>query len=302
MADPRKKTGEPHIDEDLVRGLVADRFPRWAGLAVRAVPSAGTDNAMYRLGDDLVVRLPRAPGAARQVAKEQRWLPHLAPRLPLPVPVPLGLGLPGKDFPLPWSVYGWLEGDDAFTAPIYDLAHAAEALGRFGRDLRAVDADGGPASFRGGRITEWAGDQPERALRALDGDGTADRALVTEAWESVLRLPQWRGDPVWVHGDLLPGNLLGRAGRLSAVIDFGGVGTGDPACDMMVAWTLLTPETRPLFREAARVDDATWARGRGWALCWGLVTEHHYRVGNPVLATVARRTFTEALGEYAAGA
>ena len=298
MATPELPADELDIDEKLVRRLVDAQFPRWSGLPVRAVPSAGTDNAMYRLGDDLVVRLPRLPSAARQIGKEQRWLPHLAPHLPLPVPVPLGKGVPGEGFPLPWSVYAWLDGADAYDEPLVDLAGAAVALGRFGVALRGVDASGGPASFRGGHVTEWAGDYPARVLRDLDADGTADRALVTAAWESVLRLPQWEGDPVWVHGDLLPGNLLTRDGRLSAVIDFGGVGTGDPACDMMAAWTLLTPGTRPLFREAARVDDATWARGRGWALCWGLVTEHYYRVTNPVLADVARRALGQALAEY----
>lgn len=297
MAAPKMHADELDIDAALVARLVADQFPRWAGLPVTAVPSAGTDNAMFRLGDELVVRLPRIPGAAGQVDKEQRWLPHLAPHLPLPVPVPLGKGVPAEGYELPWSVYRWLDGANAFDAPIADLAHAAVELGRFGAALRRVDATGGPTSFRGGPVTDWAGDSMTGAVRDLGADGTLDAASVTEVWESVLRLPQWDGAPVWVHGDLLPGNLLARDGRLSAVIDFGGVGTGDPACDMMAAWSLLTPETRPLFREAAEADDGTWARGRGWALCWGVVTEHYYRVKNPVLAAVARRTFSEALTE-----
>ncbi|MGW0464548.1 aminoglycoside phosphotransferase family protein [Streptomyces sp. NPDC003027] len=298
MAAPETHADEVHIDSALVARLVAEQFPRWAGLPITPVRSAGTDNAMYRLGDDKAVRLPRIPGAARQVGREQRWLPHLAPHLPLPVPVPLGKGVPAEGFALPWSVYGWLDGADAFDEPIADLAHAATALGRFGAALRRVDATGGPASFRGGHVTEWGGEYMAGAVRDLGADGVIDAAFVTDAWESVLRLPQWDGPPVWVHGDLLPGNLLARDGRLSAVIDFGGAGTGDPACDMMAAWTLLTAETRPLFREAAEVDDATWARGRGWALCWGVVTEHHYRVTNPVLAAVARRTLAEALTEF----
>ncbi|MBT2445041.1 aminoglycoside phosphotransferase family protein [Streptomyces sp. ISL-36] len=301
MAAPKMHPDEVDIDEDLVRRLVGEQFPQWARLPVRAVPSAGTDNAMYRLGDAMAVRLPRLPSAARQVDKEQRWLPHLAPHLPLPVPVPLGKGAPAQDYALPWSVYGWLDGENAFDTPITDLAHAAVELGRFGAALRRVDATGGPRSFRGGHVTEWSGDHITGAIRDLGADGTLDAAAVTAAWESVLRLPQWDRDPVWVHGDLLPGNLLARDGRLSAVIDFGGAGTGDPACDMMAAWTLFTAETRPLFREAAEVDDATWARGRGWALCWGVVTEHYYRVTNPVLATVARRAFSEALAEYETG-
>ncbi|MEU2119378.1 aminoglycoside phosphotransferase family protein [Streptomyces sp. NPDC016459] len=299
MAATPMRPGALDIDTVLVERLVAGRFPRWAGLAVRAVDSAGTDNAMFRLGDDLVVRLPRVPDAVGQVEKEQRWLPRLAPHLPLDVPVPVGRAGAGPDFPMPWSVYRWLDGDDTYDVPLTDLAHAAVELGRFGAALRTVDASEGPPSFRGGPVTDWEDGNLPRAVRDLGADGLVDEELATASWESVLRLPQWDGAPVWVHGDLLPGNLLGRDGRLSAVIDFGGLGTGDPACDMMPAWTLLTADTRPLFREAARADDATWARGRGWALAWGLVTEHYYRDTNPVLAAVAHRTRTEALAEYA---
>ncbi|MFE5660799.1 aminoglycoside phosphotransferase family protein [Streptomyces sp. NPDC056517] len=289
----------PAVDTELVARLVAGRFPEWAGLPVRAVRSAGTDNVMFRLGDDLVVRLPRVPYAARHVEKEQRWLPLLAPHLPLDVPVPVGRAGASAEFPWPWSVYRWLDGDDTYDVPLTDLAHAAVALGRFGAALRDVDASGGPASFRGGHVTSWEEGHLPGVIRDFGADGLIDADLATASWEAVLRLPQWDGAPVWVHGDLLPGNLLGREGRLSAVIDFGGVGTGDPACDTMPAWTLFSADTRPLFREAARVDDATWARGRGWALAWGLVTEHYYREKNPVLAAVARRTRTEALAEYA---
>ncbi|MEU3688080.1 aminoglycoside phosphotransferase family protein [Streptomyces narbonensis] len=285
------------VDAALVARLIAAQFPEWAGLPVREVDSAGTDNLMFRLGDDFAVRLPKADWATGQTAKEQRWLPYLAPHLPLPIPVPLGLGVPGEGFGRAWSVYGWLDGADAFTAPVTDLAHAAVELGRFGAALRAVDATGGPASFRGGPVTEWEEGAMPGAIRDLGADGTVDPEPATKAWESVLALPQWEGAPVWIHGDLLPGNVLTRDGRLSAVIDFGGLGVGDPACDMMPGWSLLNAETRPLFREAARVDDATWARGRGWALCWGLVTEHHYRATNPVLAAVAHRTWSEALAD-----
>ncbi|MCX5227822.1 aminoglycoside phosphotransferase family protein [Streptomyces sp. NPDC006553] len=297
---PTHPDDPPAVDTELVARLVAGRFPEWADLPVRRVASAGTDNVMFRLGDDLVVRLPRVPYAARHVEKEQRWLPLLAPHLPLDVPVPVGRAGASAEFPWPWSVYRWLDGDDTYDVPLTDLAHAAVALGRFGAALRAVDASDGPTSFRGGHVTSWEEGHLPGVIRDFGAEGLIDAELATASWEAVLRLPQWDGPPVWVHGDLLPGNLLGREGRLSAVIDFGGVGTGDPACDTMPAWTLFTADTRPLFREAARVDDATWARGRGWALAWGLVTEHYYRETNPVLAAVARRTRTEALAEYAA--
>ncbi|WP_030693614.1 aminoglycoside phosphotransferase family protein [Streptomyces globisporus] len=286
----------PTVDTALVERLIAAQFPRWAGLPVREVDSAGTDNAMFRLGDEFAVRLPKADWAAGQAEKEQKWLPRLAPHLTLPVPVPVGRGVPGEGYDRPWSVFAWLDGDDAYDAPITDLAHAAVELGRFGVSLRGVDATGGPASWRGGPVGGRDAEMRE-AILALGADDPAAARAATAAWEAVLRVPEWDGKPVWLHGDLLPGNLLGRAGRLTAVIDFGGLGTGDPAADMMCAWTLLTAETRPLFREAAGADGATWARGHGWALSWGLMTEQYYRVKNPVLAAVARRTFTEALAE-----
>ncbi|MFI1654172.1 aminoglycoside phosphotransferase family protein [Streptomyces sp. NPDC020472] len=288
----------PAIDTGLVERLIAAQFPDWAGLPVREVDSAGTDNAMFRLGDEYAVRLPKAEWAAGQAEKEQKWLPRLAPHLTLPVPVPVGRGVPGEGYDRSWSVFAWLDGDDAYRTPIADLAHAAVELGRFGAALRRVDTSGAPRSFRGGGVTDWEGGAMTGAVRELGADGVLDAAAAHEAWESVLRLPQWDRAPVWLHGDLLPGNLLTRGGRLHAVIDFGGAGTGDPAVDLMAAWTLLTPETRPLFREAAEVDDATWARGRGWALCWGVVTEHHYRGKNQVLASVAHRAWSEALPEY----
>ncbi|MEV0226176.1 aminoglycoside phosphotransferase family protein [Streptomyces sp. NPDC050704] len=296
---PKMHADELDIDAALVGRLVAEQFPQWAGLPVKEVVSAGTENAMYRLGEDMVVRLPRLPGEAGQV-DEQRWLPRLAPHLPLAVPVPLAKGAPGQGYGLPWGVFRWLDGDNVYDAPLTDpaeLAHAAVELGRFVAALRKVDATGGPASWRGGSLTGDDGDV-RTAIRGLDAAGTWDGAVATAAWEEALRLPQWDGDPVWLHGDLLPGNLLATGGRLSAVIDFGGLGVGDPAADVLAAWAVFTPETRGLFREAAAVDDATWARGRGWALCFGLVAEHHYRVTNPVLAAVGHRAVAEALAEY----
>lgn len=288
---------EVDIDAGLVGRLVAAQFPQWARLPVSAVRSAGTDNAMYRLGEDLAVRLPRVPRAAGQVAKEQRWLPRLAPHLPMSVPEPLGLGEPDEEYGLPWSVYGWLDGENVVDTPLTDEPDAAVRLGRFVAALRTVDATGGPASFRGGSVSTRETDV-RSAIRDLGADGTVDADLATAAWESALRLPRWEGEPVWLHGDLLPGNLLARDGRLTAVIDFGGLGTGDPACDTMPAWAVLSAGSRGLFREAVDVDDATWARGRSWALTFGLTAYHYYRVTNPVLAAVGLRAVDEALDDF----
>jgi aminoglycoside phosphotransferase (APT) family kinase protein len=285
-------------DAAQVARLVASQFPQWAGLPVTPVASAGTDNAMYRLGHALVVRLPRIPSAVADVDKEQRWLPQLAPALPLAVPVPLGLGAPDALFPHPWSVYPWFPGADAVAAPIVELDDAAGRLGRFVVALRRCPTDPeAPQSFRGvpvrtrdGEVrTEWA---------ALGEAGLVDPDVVAAARDAVLAAPDWAGEPVWVHGDLHPANLLCTTGRLSAVIDFGGLGVGDPACDLLPAWTLLTAGTRAAFRTAAGVDEATWLRGRGWGLCFGLGALYHHRGTNPVLAAIGYRALSGAVADY----
>ncbi|MEV7000767.1 aminoglycoside phosphotransferase family protein [Streptomyces sp. NPDC093982] len=306
MSSPAKMhADELDIDEGLVARLIAEQFPRWGGLAVVRVGSAGTDNAMYRLGDDMVVRLPRLPGGGRQVDREHRWLPRLAPLLPLTIPTPLAKGTPGHGYPLAWGVYEWLGGENAYDAPLTELRDAAEKLGRFAAALRSVDAGDGPPSYRGGPV--GADDAGVRAaIRDLGAAGTLDATAATAAWEDVLRLPQWDADPVWLHGDLLPGNLLTSSGRLTSVIDFGCLGVGDPAADAMAAWTVFDAGSREVFRAAADVDEATWARGRGWALRFGLTAEHYYgevcgNGTNPVLAAVGRRAVSEVLAEWASG-
>ncbi|WP_033284702.1 aminoglycoside phosphotransferase family protein [Streptomyces sp. NRRL F-525] len=299
-ASARMHADELDIDAELVRRLVTEQFPEWAGLAVTRVASAGTDNAMCLLGEDMVVRLPRLPGGARQIETEQRWLPRLAPHLPLSVPVPLAMGEPGQGYGLRWGVYGWLDGGDAYDSPLAEPADAAAELGRFVAALRQVDAVGGPVSFRGGPLGPQDADV-RKAIEDLGADGTHDPALATAAWEHTLALPQWEAAPVWLHGDLLPGNLLTTAGRLTAVIDFGGLGVGDPAADALPAWALFSAGTREVFRETGEFEDEVWARGRGWALCFGLVAEHYYRGGrNPVLARVGHRAVREVLEEFGA--
>src|SRR6266511_2156315 len=250
MSTPKMRPDEIDIDGPLVGRLIAKQFPRWADLLITKVRSAGTDHAMYRLGDDMAVRLPRGPSAAENVDKEQRWLPQLSPLLPVAIPVPLGKGVPDEGFPYPWSVYRWLDGENVVDEPIVDLHDAAAQLGRFVAALRRFDATGGPPSFRGGPISTRA-DDVRTAIRAL-----------------------------------------------GAVIDFGGLGVGDPACDMLPAWTLLTAQTRDLFRAEAKVDDATWARGRGWGLYFGLGAVHVYRVTNPVLAAIGQHAMTQAIADY----
>lgn len=294
-----------HDDEvdtsvSLVRRLLITQFPQWANLPVEPAHSAGTGNALYRLGDDMVVRLPRIPSAVGQVNKEQKWLPILAPRLPLNIPIPLAKGHPSDGYPWHWSVYRWLEGEDATTAPIVDPRQAATDLAQFIIALQGIEATGGPPpgehNFYRGVPLATRDRETRDAIAALHD--VFDAGQVTAAWDAAVETPVWSGAPVWIHGDLHAGNLLVNQGRLSAVIDFGGLGVGDPACDVMAAWVFLSAENRALFREALQVDDATWARGRGWALSFGLIALPYYQTTNPVLAGIARHAINEALGEH----
>jgi aminoglycoside phosphotransferase (APT) family kinase protein len=300
--------GKMHADEvdhdvSLMRRLLAAQFPQWADLPVEPVHSAGTDNAIYRLGDDMAVRLPRILGATGDVEKEHRWLPRLAPLLPLAIPVPLAKGMPAEGYPWHWSVYRWLEGETATIERIADPNQAAMELGQFVGALQRIDPAGGPLpgahnSFRGGPLARRDA-ETRTAIAALRG--TLDPDTVTTAWEAALQAPAWEGPAVWLHGDLHATNMLAHHGRLSAVIDFGGLGVGDPACDLMVAWTYFSAETRDVFRAALPVDHATWMRGRGWALSFGLIALPYYQNTNPVLAGIARYAIDEALTDHEQG-
>jgi aminoglycoside phosphotransferase (APT) family kinase protein len=279
------------INAPLVTRLLADQFPQWAHLPVEPVPSAGTDNALYRLGDDMAMRLPRIAWAVGQVEKDQRWLPGLAPHLPLTVPAPIGQGLPGAGYPWTWGVYRWLDGTEATIDRLADPHTAATDLARFLLALQGIDATDGPKpAWRGGPLVDRDRDT-RTAIAALDGEVDID--AVTAAWEAALAVPPWPGPPVWVHGDLAPGNLLVVRGQLSAVIDFAAVSVGDPACDLMVAWNLFTGDSRATFRAALHVDDDTWARGRGWALSVALIQLPYYLHTNPALVTNARHVIRE---------
>lgn len=287
---------EVATDASLVRRLLAAQFPDWADLPIDRVPSAGTDNAIYRLGNDMAVRLPRVEWATGQVEREQRWLPRLAPHLPLAIPAPLAMGVPAEGYPWPWAVYRWVEGENATHHRIADLRQAAIDLARFISALQRIDPTGGPraGADRSRGVPLAARDTQTRvAIAALHGALDTDAA--TAQWEAALHAPAWPAPGVWLHGDLNSGNLLARHGRLSAVIDFGTMAVGDPACDLMVAWTLLTAETRDTFRVALPFDDATWTRGRGWALSWALIVLPYYQHTNPGLCRIAEYTINEVL-------
>jgi aminoglycoside phosphotransferase (APT) family kinase protein len=296
--------GKMHVDEvdtdaGLVQRLLAAQFPQWSDLPLEPLQSSGIDSALYRLGDDKVVRLPRIQAAAGQVDKENQWLPKLAPLVTLPIPVPLAKGTRGEGFPWSWSVYRWIEGETATIERIANLKQAATEMAQFIAALHGIDAAGGPTpghhnSFRGVPLATR-----DAATRTAISNlrGTLNEGAMNAAWDAALNAPVWNRPPVWIHGDLQPGNLLIQGGRLNAVIDFGCLGVGDPACDLMVAWNLFNAESREVLRAALKVDEATWARGRGWALSVGLIALPYYEHSNPTLAAVSRYAMSEVLAD-----
>ncbi|MFE2497568.1 aminoglycoside phosphotransferase family protein [Streptomyces scopuliridis] len=290
--------GQHPIDDDLVRRLVAGQFPQWAGLAVERFPSGGTINAMYRLGDDMVVRLPLLKGGAKDVSMEQEWLPRLAPRLPMPIPEVLGTGKPAEGYPWPWAVYRWLAGENPEAGVLSEPVPLAEDLAGFVATMRSITLPEAPVAYRGGPVASL--DASTRAavekLRAIPQEGV-DCDAVVAVWEDALRAPGWDGPPVWLHADLMPGNLLVDGGRLTSVIDFGCTGVGDPACDLFPAWNLLPADAREVFREALGVDDATWSRGRGRTLSQAVTALPYYRKTNPAMANNARHVIRTVLTE-----
>ncbi|MFD7281539.1 aminoglycoside phosphotransferase family protein [Streptomyces sp. NPDC059862] len=294
MCAVKMHADEVDVDASLVRRLIAGQFPQWARLPVRRLQSSGTENAMFRLGADLVVRLPRHPRAVEGVEHEMRWLPRLGPLLPLRTPEPVGQGEPGAGFAWPWSVYRWLEGRNPAVEALQEPELLAKDLAEFVGALRRIDPVDGPPASRG--VPLATRDAPTRsAIEQLAG--RTDTAALTALWEEALRVPARSGPPVWVHGDLSPGNVLVTEGRLTAVIDFGTVGVGDPAVDLIVAWNLLPASARPVFRDALGVDDSEWARGRGWALSISLIQLPYYWETNPPLAANSRHVIKEILAE-----
>ena len=284
---PKVHADEIDVDVRVVRALLRAQFPQWAELPVQQFQSYGTDNVLFRLGDDMVVRLPRLrrdvvpKWAITQIDKEAEWLPRLAPHLPVEIPVPLAQGEPGEGYPHRWGVYRWLQGEN----PAHGTVALARDVAAFTAALQRIDTTGAPAAMARARPLVAHDRETRAALARLHDE--IDVAAATAAWERALEGPDHAGPPVWVHGDILAGNLLVRDGRLGAVLDFGSLCAGDPACDSMIAWSLFTP-VRDAFRAALDVDDATWARARGWALSQAVIALPYYLHTNPPMVAHAR--------------
>ena len=285
---------------DLVQRLVTAQFPQWAGLPVLPVATEGWDNRTFHLGAEMSVRLPSASPYSLAVEKEQRWLPVLAPQLPLQIPVPLAKGVPGEGYPYVWSVYRWLDGETANRSNVADLTRFGAALADFLAALQRVDPTDGPGPglhnwYRGGTLATYD-TLTKGSLETLRDHCRTD--LARDIWQTALQ-SRWEGPSVWFHGDIAQGNLLVNDGVLTSVIDFGTCGVGDPACDLAIAWTLLTGKSRTAFRRGLSVDDETWARGRGWALWKTLATcAGALQSGGPELAD-ATFVLDQIFDEYA---
>jgi aminoglycoside phosphotransferase (APT) family kinase protein len=291
--------GRAGIDAALVKRLVAAQFPQWGRLPVVAVREDGWDNRTYRLGADMTVRLPTAAGYAPAVDKECDWLPRLAPSLPVAVPEILGRGAPGEGYPFPWSVRRWLDGETASPDRIADMPAFATQVAGFIVALQRCDATGGPLAgahswYRGAPPAHY-GDQTRDCLASLRGRVDTPRAA--EVWDAAVAAV-WRDAPVWFHGDVAHGNLLVADGKLAAVIDFGTSGIGDPACDLVIAWTMFSGDSREAFRRTVGQDHGTWARARGWAL-WKalLVLKKSIDTGDEQAAT-SLQVISEVLADH----
>ena len=285
----------------LVNRLIEKQFPHWYGLSLNPIHSYGTDHHIFRLGTDKLIRFPRVEWADLQIKKEHRFLPTLAQGLPLAIPNPIALGLPDEGYPWHWGIYKWISGQNATLEQLSNPIQEAKVLAQFINALQRISpADGPPPGqhnvFRGVPLAR----RDEAVRTAISNLQTThiNTKAAAQAWEHALQTPEWVGPPVWVHGDLHPGNLLVERGKLSAVIDFGALCVGDPANDLIVAWDLFSADARDVFRDALSIDEDTWSRGRGWALSFGLIALSIYMESNPMLTEISQRLIAEVLADF----
>lgn len=260
------------IDINIVQGLIASQFPQWRDLSIVPIAESGWDNRTFHLGNDMLVRLPSSSEHALAVEKEQYWLPKLAPHIPLPVPAPIAIGRPDVGYPCHWSINRWLPGEAATKNNILSMENFAATLAQFLKALQNIDTEGGPTAgphsfYRGGSLSVYD-HETKQALAILKDK--IDINIANNLWDQALST-SWQNAPVWVHGDIAPGNLLVFNGQLAAIIDFGQLAVGDPACDLVISWTFLDAESRKVFRDKLNLDNNTWIRGLAWTLWKALI-------------------------------
>lgn len=288
-----------HIDTALVQRLISKQFPQWANFPIQPVKVGGWDNRTFHLGSQMLVRMPSAEEYADKIEKEQKWLPLLAPLLPLSIPKPIAMGEPGEGYPWRWSVYQWIKGETAAAGYIDNMQEFAKDLVNFIMALQHIDITDGPLpsprSFAHQYGLTTYNHETKQALTTLNAqvDVTAAMAI----WEAGLQT-QWQHAPVWVHGDISAANLLVENGKLKAVIDFGGLAIGDPACDLVIAWKFFDNETRKTFRRCLPLDKDTWARGRAWALWKALIIKAGIVQSNTLEIEQAAHTIQEAITDF----
>ena len=284
----RMHADEIPLDEQLVRRLVREQFPHWARLPV-TLAATGTVNAMYRLGDSMVVRLPFVPDPTG-INFEAEWLPKIARGLDVAIPCVLAIGEPTSAYPLPWLVLNWLEGNTVTPGRLENADVLASDLAAFITNMRRLDPTGAPAGYRCGSLHPL--DSEVRKCLSQVGDLVNVPELLL-LWQRAMDAHPWAGAPVWAHCDLLSGNVLTSGGRLSGILDFAAAGVGDPACDLMAGWSMLPAASREIFRERLAIDDDEWDRGRGWALSQAVIALPYYRNTFPAMATTSLRILKE---------
>ncbi|EPD53777.1 hypothetical protein HMPREF1210_00600 [Paenisporosarcina sp. HGH0030] len=287
------------INIDLVTRLIKEQFPEWSHLVIAPVKNGGNDNRTFHLGKHMIVRLPSAAGYAPQVEKEQKWIPVLAEKLSLSISMPIAKGYPNEEYPWSWSIYKWLEGEHLSHSNIDDLNRLAKDLGTFLNELQDVDVSGGPLAgrhnfYRGASLAIY---NKESQDAIENNEETFDVGMLSEIWNLALN-SEWESEPVWVHGDIAPGNLLVKDGKLCAVIDFGILGVGDPSCDAAMAWTFFDETSRKVFKDIINMDERTWNRARGWALWKALITYDAYKYSDNVKAEEAYKTISTIIEDY----
>ncbi|MBJ7985473.1 aminoglycoside phosphotransferase family protein [Bacillus cereus] len=288
-----------HITADLVKKLIQEQFPKWAHLEVKPVKLSGHDNRTFHLGDQMSVRLPSAAAYAPQVEKENKWLPILSKELSLPISAPIAKGNPSEEYPWSWSINKWIEGETVTKENVRDLKGFATDLGSFLVELQSIDTSNGPVAgahnfYRGGLISVY---DEEARVAIVNNKDVFDETLLKHLWDLALR-STWNRKPVWVHGDVAPGNLLVKDGKLCAVIDFGILGVGDPACDAAMAWTFFDKNSRKIFKKVLRMDEETWNRARGWALWKALITYDANKNSNKRVAEESYRVIQVIVDDY----
>lgn len=292
---------EFEIDEDFVCSLLKSQCPEWAHLPLKPIVSSGTDNALFRLGDSYIVRLPRIewePGSNnKSINKEYEWLPKIIRFLKTSISEPVFKGNSDQFYPWSWLITKWNEGHNPDFEKENEYALLAKDLAHFLNELHRITLTNGPLSRRGVPLnTKIVDEETRNAISRLKEE--IDTQAVTALWNQLVNIPAWHKNPVWIHGDFLPGNILVEHDRLSAVLDFTDVGIGDPACDFIIAWSLFNTHSRKIFREnLENIDHDTWERGRGWALSIALIMLPYYKQTNPTLTTLARRMIASVLSE-----